>query len=134
MIHRIAGGLLRKGVKQTDHVCIYSRNNIHYVPVVLGIIATGAVAVPIPASYKASKAADVIKSSSSAWMFADRNLPAIEAASMADLDESYVIHLDAKDNRKSEHGTDFSSMVDGAEVDFVIADPQTPTLILTERK
>lgn len=65
MIHKIAGSFSQKGVKQGDHVRIYSRNDIYYVTVVLVIIAAGAVAVPIPSSYSTREAADALKDSTS---------------------------------------------------------------------
>ena len=91
MIRKVSRGLLQKGVKQGDRVCVHSRNDIYYDPVVLSIIAAGAVGVPIPASYSAHEAADAPKESSSSWIFADPEISAAEAASVAGLDKSHII-------------------------------------------
>ena len=131
MIRKIAGGLLQKGVKQGDRVCIYSRNDIHYVPVVLGIIAAGAVAVPIPSGYSASEAVDTLKDSTSSWIFADPELPAAKAASMASLDKSHIIHFDQKNHSTDDTGTSFSSVIECEAIDFAKVDPQTSALLLS---
>lgn len=131
MIGQIAGGLLQKGVKQSDRVCVFSRNDIYYVPVVLGIIAAGAMAVPLPANYNASEAADALKDSSSSWIFAAPELPAAEAASIASLDESHVIHFDPKNHFPRYTGTSFWSVIECEATEFARVDPQTPALLLS---
>lgn len=131
MIRKIASGLLQKGVKQGDRVCIYSRNDIYYVPVVLGIIAAGAVAVPMPSSYSASEAADALKDSTSSWIFADPELADAEAASMAGLDKSHVIHFDPRNHSTGDTGTFFSSVIECGATEFARVDPQTPALLLS---
>lgn len=131
MIGQIAGGLLQKGVKQSDHVCIFSRNDIYYVPVVLAIIAAGAVAVPIPSSYNASEAADVLRDSTSSWIFAAPELPATEAASIAGLDKSHVIQFDPKNRFPGYTGTSFRSVTECGATEFARVDPQAPALLLS---
>ena len=131
MIRKIARGLLQKGVKQGDRVCVYSRNDICYVPVVLGIIAAGAVAVPIPARYSAREAADTIKDSTSSWIFADPELAAAEAASIAGLDKSHVIHFDPRNHSRGDPDTSFLSVIERGETECAPVDPQTVALLLS---
>ena len=131
MIRKIAGGLLQKGVKQGDRVCIYSRNDIYYVPVVLGIIAAGAVAVPMPSDYSASEAADALKDSTSSWIFADPGLAAAEAASMASLDKFHIIHFDPKNHSADNTGTSFLSVIECGATEFARVDPQSSALLLS---
>ena len=131
MIRKIAGGLLQKGVKQSDHVCIYSGNHIHYVPVVLGIIAAGAVAVPIDSNYSAREAADVFKASTSSWIFVSPEFMVAEVASMAGLDKSHVMYFDSRNHSTGDTGTSFSSLIECGEAEFARVDPQTSALLLS---
>lgn len=131
MIRKVARGLLQKGVKQGDRVCLHSRNDIYYVLVVLGIIAAGAVGVPIPARYSALEAADTVKDSTSSWMFADPELPAAEAASIAGLDKSHVIHFDPRNHSRGDSETSFSSVIERGETECAPVDPQTVALLLS---
>ena len=131
MIRKIAGGLLQKGVKQSDRVCIYSRNDIYYVPVVLGIIAAGAVAVPIPSSYSTHEAADALKDSTSSWIFANSDLAAAEVASMAGLDKSHVIYFDPRNHITGDTDTSLLSIIECRETEFARVDPQTSALLLS---
>ena len=130
MVRKIAGGLLQKGVKQSDHVCIYSGNDIHYIPVVLGIIAAGAVAVPIPSNYSAREAADALKDSNSSWIFASPELAVAEVASMAGLDKFHVMYFDSRDHCAGDTGTSFSSLIECGEAEVTRVDPQTSALLL----
>lgn len=122
---------MQKGVKKNDHVGIYGRNDINYVPVVLGIIAAGAVAVPVPSSYSTREAADALKDSASSWIFANSDLAAAEVASLAGLDESRVIHLNPRNHSTGDTGTSFLSVIEGEETEFARVDPQTPALVLS---
>lgn len=131
MIRKIAGGLLQKGVKQSDHVGIYSSNDIYYVPVVLGIIAAGAVAVPIDSNYSAREATDALKDSTSSWIFASPEFAVAEVASMAGLDKSHVIYFDSRNHSTGDTGTSFSSLIECGEAEFARVDPQTSALLLS---
>ena len=130
MVRKIAGGLLQKGVKQNDHVCVYSGNDIHYVPVVLGIIAAGAVAVPIPSNRSTREAADALKDSNSSWIFASPELAVAEVASMAGLDKFHVMYFDSRDHSAGDTGTSFSSLIECGEAEVARVDPQTSALLL----
>ena len=131
MIRKIAGGLLQKGVKQSDHVGIYSGNDIYYVPVVLGVIAAGAVAVPIPSNWRTRQAADALKDTNSSWIFASPELAVAEVASMAGLEKSHVMYFDSRNHRTGDNGTPFSSLIECGETEFPRVDPQTPALLLS---
>ena len=131
MIRSIAGGLLQKGVKQHERVCVYRLNDIYYVPVVLGIIAAGAVAVPLSSRYSASKVASVLKDSNSSWIFAHPELASGEAASIAGLDKSHIVHFDPKDHFKDDIGTSFSSVIEQGPSEFIQVDPKTSALLLS---
>ena len=131
MIRKIAGGLLQKGVKQSDHVCVYSGNDINYVPVVLGIIAAGAVAVPIPSHYSAREAADAVKDSTSSWIFANPEFAVAEVASIAGLDKSHVIYFGSRNPSTGDTGTSFSSLIECGETELARIDPQTSALLLS---
>ena len=126
MIRKIAGGLLQKSVKRGDRVCIYSRNDIYYIPVVLGIIAAGAVAVPISSGYSAREAADILKNTTSSWIFADPELAAAET-----IDRSHIIQFDQKNHSPDDKGTSFSSVIECEATDFAKIDPQTSALLLS---
>ena len=130
MVRKIAGGLLQKGVKQSDHVCVYSGNDIHYIPVVLGIIAAGAVAVPIHSNYSTREAADALKDSNSSWIFANPELAVAEVASMAGLDKFHVMYFDSRDHSAGDTGTSFSSLIECGEAEVTRLDPQTSALLL----
>ncbi len=131
MIGKIASGLLQKGVKQGDRVCVYSLNDIYYVPVALGIIAAGAVAVPIPATYSAREAADTVKDSTSSWIFADPELAGAEPASIAGLDKSHVIHFDPRNHSRGDPDTSFLSVIEHGETDWTPVDPQSVALLVS---
>jgi acyl-coenzyme A synthetase/AMP-(fatty) acid ligase len=131
MIRKISRGLNQKGVKQGDRVSIFSRNNIYYIPVVLGIIAAGAVGVPIPASYSALQAADTLKLSASSWIFADPKIPAAEAAGLAGLDNSHVLHFDPRNHSRGDLDTSFLSVIEHGEMECAPVDPQTIAFLLS---
>lgn len=97
----------------------------------LGIIAAGAVAVPIPSSYSTREAADALKDSTSSWIFADPELAAAEVASMAGLDKSHVIYLDPRNHSTGDSGMSFLSGIECGETEFARVDPQTPALVLS---
>ena len=106
----------------------------------LGVIAAGAVAVPIPASYSAHEAADTVKDSTSSWMFADPELAAAEAVSIAGLDRSHVIHFDPRTHSRGDPDTSFWSVIEHGETEvepehgeteFEPVDPQTVALVLS---
>ena len=99
-------------------------------PVLLGIIAAGAVAVPIPSSYSTREAADALKDSTSSWIFANPDLAAAELVSMAGLDKSHVIYLDPRNHSTGNTGTSFSSLIECGETEFARVDPQTSALLL----
>ena len=97
----------------------------------LGIIAAGAVAVPIPSNYSTREAANALKDTTSSWIFASPELAVAEVASMAGLDKSHVMYFDSRNHSTGDTGTSFSSLIECGETEFARVDPQTSALLLS---
>ena len=97
----------------------------------LGIIAAGAVAVPIHSNYSTREAADLLKNLTSSWIFASPELAVAEVASMAGLDKSHVMYFDLRNHSTGDTGTSFSSLIECGETEFARVDPQTSALLLS---